>query len=277
MLLLAFDISTRQASVALCDEERLYNEYTWQVGNNHSVELLERIRRLLAECGIAMSALDGLAVSVGPGSFNGVRVAVATAKALAFALRKPLVGISALEISAAQCPYWQGPVCSVLEAGRSELYAACYVSDGQEDEGRVSADLRQLGDYQLLAPKDLAYYLQEQVSPELAGSEKTPTYLFCGEISQSVRQTLAQHMAEPVVFSPALQAARHASTLAHLAHQRFASTRLDDPLGLEPLYMRRRSITTSVRKQPLLGNKSGQTDQQNDEHSTEREEGALRH
>src|SRR5690242_1448561 len=102
MLFLALDTSTRQASVALCDEERLYGEYTWHVGNNHSVELLERIQRLLAEGGVSMSALDGVAVATGPGSFNGVRVAVATAKTLAFALRKPLIGIGTLDVGAVQ-------------------------------------------------------------------------------------------------------------------------------------------------------------------------------
>ena len=62
MLLLALDTSTRQASVALCDEDRLYGEYTWQVGNNHSVELLDRIQRLLAECSFGVSSVEGVAV-----------------------------------------------------------------------------------------------------------------------------------------------------------------------------------------------------------------------
>src|SRR6516162_1142416 len=103
MLLLALDTSTRQSSVALCDEQTLYGEYTWRSGNNHSVELLERIQRLVdVDCGSSLHALDGVVVATGPGSFNGVRVAVATAKAFAFALQKPLVGISTLEVIAAQ-------------------------------------------------------------------------------------------------------------------------------------------------------------------------------
>ncbi len=84
MLLLALDTSTRQASVALCSEDTLYGEYTWQVGNNHSVELLDRIQRLLAECGNTMQDIDGVAIATGPGSFNGLRVAVATGKAPRF-------------------------------------------------------------------------------------------------------------------------------------------------------------------------------------------------
>src|SRR5579884_2353426 len=131
MLLLALDTSTRQASIALCSESELYGEYTWHVGNNHSVELLENVRHLLTECQVAFSQLDAVAVAIGPGSFNGVRVALATAKALAFSLGKPLVGVSTLDILAARQQQWLGPVCAVQEAGRSELYAACYLFDEQ--------------------------------------------------------------------------------------------------------------------------------------------------
>lgn len=101
MLLLALDTSTRQASLALCAEDTVLGEYTWQVGNNHSIELLERIQRLMAECRTAIAEIDGVAVATGPGSFNGLRVAVATAKTLAFALQKPIVGISTLDVIAA--------------------------------------------------------------------------------------------------------------------------------------------------------------------------------
>ncbi|HLI71321.1 MAG TPA: tRNA (adenosine(37)-N6)-threonylcarbamoyltransferase complex dimerization subunit type 1 TsaB [Ktedonobacteraceae bacterium] len=275
MLLLALDTSTRQASVALCDEERLYGEYTWHVGNNHSVELLERVQRLLAEGGVGMSALDGLAVATGPGSFNGVRVAVATAKALAFAMRKPLVGISTLEMCAAQHQQWAGPVCSLLEAGRSELYAACYLFEGQESAGVLTYRSRQLGDYQVLAPHDLALYLQEQISPlvGIEGEAQTSPYLFCGEISEDSRLALTTSMKDRAFFAPVIASVRRASILACLARQRLAENSVDDPLLLEPLYLRRPSITTSTRKRPLLGRNFSSSDQQ----STEREEGALRH
>ena len=138
MLLLALDTSTLQASVALCDEDTLYGEYTWQIGSNHSVELLESVQRLVAECNSNMQAIDVVAVATGPGSFNGVRVAVATAKALAFALQKPLVGVSTLEIIAFQQRQWHGPVCAILEAGRSDLYAACYIFDEIDNSGEIT-------------------------------------------------------------------------------------------------------------------------------------------
>lgn len=279
MLLLALDTSTRQASVALCNERHLYGEYSWQVGNNHSVELLERIQRLLAESEIAMSALDGIVVATGPGSFNGVRVAVATAKTLAFALHRPLIGISTLEAGAAQHQQWPGLVCSLQEAGRRELYAACYLFDVQESAGVLTYRPRQLGSYQLLAPQEVAHYIRDQVLPQAGLSAEAGALpcLCCGEISEQTRQVLGAHLPAPVFFAPALWSVRRASVLASVACQRLAENLLDDPLLLEPLYLRRPSITTSTRKKPLLGKKPVLTDQPDHQQSTEREEGALRH
>jgi len=280
MLLLALDTSTRQASIALCSEDELVGEFSWQVsnaGNNHSVELLDRIRRLMVECGKAMSELDGIAVAKGPGSFNGLRVALATAKALAFALKIPLVGMSTLDSIATQERKWRGPVCAVLEAGRSELYAACYVFDEvQNDDGVITHQMLQLSDYLLDTPQRLAAYLQAQANDWLGvpGERQLPPFLFCGELSDTLRQTLHAQMRETGLFVTGIAATRHASTLALLALQRLHEGEGDDPLLLEPLYLRRPSITTSTRKQPLLG---GLSDQPGGKSTTEREEGALRH
>jgi len=277
MLLLALDTSTRQASVALCDEQTLYGEYTWQIGNNHSVELLERIQRLVVvDCGSSLQVIDGVTVAIGPGSFNGVRVAVATAKALAFALQKPLVGVSTLEIIAAQQDQWRGPVCSILEAGRSELYAACYLFDERDTNGDISYHIRQLSEYLMLSPQQLVNYLNEQMDQwaGVPGKRQVSPILFCGELSETTRQVIYEQMQGKSLFIDNLQATRRASSLALLAIQRLYEGRIEDPMLLEPLYLRRPSITTSIRKQPLLGQKPNQS---SDLNQTEREEGALRH
>jgi len=277
MLLLALDTSTRQASVALCDEQTLYGEYTWQIGNNHSVELLERIQRLVVvDCGSSLQVIDGVTVAIGPGSFNGVRVAVATAKALAFALQKPLVGVSTLEIIAAQQDQWRGPVCSILEAGRSELYAACYLFDELNTDGDIIYHIRQLSEYLMLSPQQLVTYLNEQMDQwaGVPGKRQVSPILFCGELSETTRQVIYERMRGKSLFIDNLQATRRASSLALLAIQRLYEGRIEDPMLLEPLYLRRPSITTSTRKQPLLGQKP---DQSSDLKQTEREEGALRH
>lgn len=301
MLLLALDTSTRQASVALCTEQQLLGEYTWQVGNNHSVELLERIQRLFAECDTRLSALDAIAVANGPGSFNGVRVALTTAKSLAFALRKPLVGISTLDSIAAAHSDWPGPVCAILEAGRSELYVACYIFE-QGDEGEQSEQdvmgstrLRRLSDYQIQSPQEVGTFLREHLSEWLGvpGKRELPTVLLCGEISAASREALHTHIThiqQKHRFAGAIASSRHASALALLAMRRMQDGQMDDPLLLEPLYLRRPSITTSTRKQSLQSGAAGSSDTPGKsaqaakktgpttgQSETEREEGALRH
>jgi len=277
MLLLALDTSTHQASVALCDEQTLYGEYTWQIGNNHSVELLERIQRLVVvDCGSSLQAIDGVTVAIGPGSFNGVRVAVATAKAFAFALHKPLVGVSTLEIIAAQQDKWRGPVCSILEAGRSELYAACYLFDERDNNGEITHHIRQLSEYLMLSPQQLVTHLNEHMNQwaGVPGKRQVSPILFCGELSETTRQVIYEQMQGKSLFIDNLQATRRASSLALLAMQRLDEGKIEDPMLLEPLYLRRPSITKSTRKQPLLGQKRNQS---SDLNQTEREEGALRH
>ncbi len=275
MLQLALDTSTRQASVALCTEETLLGEYAWQVGNNHSVELLERIQRLVTECGQTMQSLEAIAVATGPGSFNGLRVALATAKSLAFALTLPLVGVSTLDVIAAQQQHWRGPICAVMEAGRGELYAACYLFDEIVEAGQLSCELRRLSDYLLEAPEQLKEHVLTHINEwaGVPGERAVPPVLFCGEMSEAARAALSAQLPQGL-FLPALPSTRHAVTLASLAFRRFQRGIVDDPLLLEPLYLRRPSITTSARKQPLLGG-GGKTHRSGDVAQTEREEGAL--
>ena len=270
MLLLALDTSNRRASIALCSEDDVYGEYTWHIDSNHSVELLPRIQRLMAECHATLAQLDGIAVALGPGSFNGVRVALATAKTLAFVLQKPLIGISTLDIIAARQQQITSPVCAIMEAGRSELYAACYRTALQVAEGGyASYALTRISEYGVFSPIQLAELLQEQSETYTF----TTPFLLCGEISEASRQALALRMQAQGLVLENVQSTRHASVLASLAFQKWQEGNVDDPFLLEPLYLRRPSITTSTRKRVLLGTT---IQQPGGPGNTERGEGAVR-
>ncbi len=276
MLLLAFDTSNRHASIALCSEDEVYGEYTWHIDSNHSVELLPRIQRLVAECHTTLSHIDGIAVATGPGSFNGVRVALATAKTLAFVLQKPLFGISTLDIIAAQQRQTTYPLCAIMEAGRSEFYAACYrASLHVTEHGDASYLLARISDYGVYSPAHMAEMLQAQTLEKRNSSSTEPVtaFLFCGELSEASRQVLATHVQTQGLFLDTVQSTRHASVLASLALRRWQEGKADDPLLLEPLYLRRPSITTSTRKRALLGTAFQRPMGQG---KTEREEGAVR-
>src|SRR5262249_88991 len=98
-VLLAIDTSTALASVALYDG-RVLAEATSIAGQDHSRQLLPRIEDLLGAVQRSKSDLTALGVALGPGSFNGLRVGIATAKALAFARGLPIVGIETLRVTA---------------------------------------------------------------------------------------------------------------------------------------------------------------------------------
>jgi len=278
MLLLALDTSTRYSSIALCSDTEFFGEYTWYSGNNHNVELFEYTQRLCAQAQLSLQQVELIAVAIGPGSFNGVRVALATAKTLAFALQKPLVGVSTLDIIAfQQCTYGiQRPVCALLEAGRSEVYAASYMFDElYSAHGELSYRVKRLGDYLLVTPQQLVAYLQEHVPDWFSSAEgqQFPTIVFCGEIGLNTQQALRSSLPQQSLFVGSIQSARRAVSLATIALQRAREGHTDDPLVLEPLYLRRPSITKSTRKRPLLADPAQRLAGQ---YTGEREDGALR-
>ena len=167
-------------------------------------------------------------------------------------------------------------MCSILEAGRSELYAACYLFDGIDNSDENMDHIRPLSDYLMLSPQQLISYVNEHMDEwaGIPGKRQVSPILFCGELSEVTRHVLSEQMQGKSLIIDNMYAIRRASTLALLAIQRLYEGRIEDPMVLEPLYLRRPSITKSVRKQPLLGQKSNQS---SDLSQTEREEGALRH
>src|SRR5713101_3065209 len=122
MKVLALESATLSGGAALVDGERLLGEITLDVAVTHSERLMAAVDRLVAECGFSPRDLDGLAVSIGPGSFTGLRVGLATVKGLALAL----------DVLAARLPFAEAAVCPILDARKGEVYLSLYRWDGQE-------------------------------------------------------------------------------------------------------------------------------------------------
>ena len=151
MRILGIESSSRRGSVALLDGQRLIASLEHEQPNSHAELLLPLIERLLAEAGWPKSSLDRLGVGVGPGSFTGLRAGIALAEGLSVGLERPLVGVSSLLAMAhGALSEHPGPCCALLDARRSELFAAVY--------GQDSAELR--APFALPIP-DLAAFLAE--------------------------------------------------------------------------------------------------------------------
>ncbi len=126
MKILGIDTSTPIGSVALLDGENIVAEHTLNIVQAHSSRLMPAIDTVLKWGEITPNDLDGCVVGVGPGSFTGIRIGVATAKSLCYAVDKPIVGVSTLEAIAYNLRWTDGIVCPILDARRHEIYGSVF-------------------------------------------------------------------------------------------------------------------------------------------------------
>jgi tRNA threonylcarbamoyladenosine biosynthesis protein TsaB len=129
-ILLTVDTSTPAGSVAVSRGETLLGEILLNVKSTHTDRLLLTLRQLLTDTGLQLTDVDAFAVVLGPGSFTGLRVGVATVKGLALATGKPALGVSTLQTLAMQVPFPRHPLCVLLDARKNEVYAGLYHCEG---------------------------------------------------------------------------------------------------------------------------------------------------
>ena len=139
MKILGIDTSTPIGSVALIDDDNIVAEHTLNIVQAHSSRLMPAIDTVLKWGEITPHDLDGYAVGIGPGSFTGVRIGVATVKSLCYAVDKPIVGVSTLEAIAYNLRWTEGLLCPILDARRSEIYGAIF--HGGTEWQRITDDL----------------------------------------------------------------------------------------------------------------------------------------
>jgi tRNA threonylcarbamoyladenosine biosynthesis protein TsaB len=130
-VILAIDTATPHGGVALWQADRLLVQALLSAPREHSKRLFGEIENALTLTQLDRSQLSAVAVSIGPGSFTGLRIGLSAAKGICRALQIPLVAVSTLEALAARLPWATRPVCCLLDARRGEVYAAVYdTSDG---------------------------------------------------------------------------------------------------------------------------------------------------
>jgi len=127
MKVLAFDTSSKALSVALLEEENRLAELTLTIKKNHSITLMPTIEFLMASIDWKPTDLDRIVVAEGPGSYTGLRIAVATAKTLAQTLKIDLVGVSSLLALVPE--EIEGLAIPVMDARRNHVYAGFYQED----------------------------------------------------------------------------------------------------------------------------------------------------
>ena len=129
MRLLALDAATEACSVALLSDGEMIGR-SIEAGKIHSQHILSMVEELLLEGQLSLSALDGIAASIGPGAFTGVRISVAVAQGLAFGAGLPIVPVTTLEALALKAIGGENRrAIACLDARMGELYWGCYAAD----------------------------------------------------------------------------------------------------------------------------------------------------
>lgn len=211
--ILAMDTSGPSLSVALMQGERLTYECMLQNGMTHSQSLMPLVDAALEAGKLSPIDLDCIAVVTGPGSFTGVRIGVTTAKALAHAANKPVLGINALEAIAAGVPLFDGLVCALQDARAGQVYAAGY-------QGGVC-----------VIP-DAALKLEDF----LALTRPYARCCFVGDGAVAHKAVIKTTMGERAVFAPPEAMALSAGCVAALAKSH--PERAIDAKALTPYYLR---------------------------------------
>lgn len=215
-LLLAIDTATRFAGLALYDGETILGEVYWQSHNNHSVELMPALVRMLDQQGKRAADLSAVGVAIGPGSFTGLRIGLSVAKGLAQAQSIPVFGIPTLYVLVCQHAEQRRPVWAVIRAGRGRWCAARY----ERRRGRW----RRRGERELVTLDGLAELI-------------TSRCLVCGELHRQEIDYISEHTEADVVFAPPSLSVRRPACLAELAWQRLENGDADDLATLSPIYL----------------------------------------
>ena len=219
MLILAFETSAKAGSVALMDESRLLGESYCNTGLTHSQTLMTMAEDLLKNCGYIPKDVTAVAVAAGPGSFTGVRIGVAAAKGFAWGGELPCYGISTLEAMAENLGIWQGIVCPVMDARRSQVYNALF----RAEQGK----LVRLTEDRAIALQDLAEEIKNY----------SETVFLVGDGAVLCYNTLSNDV--PMLVSPPEHRMhQRAAGVAILAKQQILAGEAPSGGELQPNYLR---------------------------------------
>jgi len=237
-MILGIDTATAVASVALINDGELVAEQNHlkesqaftavsSSKGNHAEVLVPLVQSLLGEADVSLDRLSGIAVSIGPGSFTGLRIGLATAKGIAYDAGLPIVGVSTLHANAARVKNFDGTICALLDARKSEVYTALF----EHTDGA----LRRLSDDALMS---IAQALG-------AARERAGSLEFVGDGAHAYEKVIIREFG---VGATMLAGGTVAAQVALLAERQFRDREMDDIGALRPVYLRSSEAETQLGK-----------------------------
>jgi tRNA threonylcarbamoyladenosine biosynthesis protein TsaB len=219
MKILAIETATVAGSVAIIDDAAgLVGEVRIDVRVVHAERLMPSIEWLLKASGVLIGEIDAYAVSIGPGSFTGLRIGLSTVKGFSYATGKPIVPVPTLDAFARTLPFCSYMICPMFDARKNEVYAALYKWDGN--------DCKKIMPETAINPADLFKKING------------PT-VFMGEGARIYRGLIEEALKDNAVFAPASRMSPSASTVAEMALEKLKQGIFPDPVSLVPFYIRK--------------------------------------
>lgn len=221
MKILALDTSGQNCSVAIIDEEKVISDFNLSIGTTHSETLLPMIDEVCKSSKIDLSEIDVLACSIGPGSFTGLRIGIATIKGFALAQDKKVIGVSTLEALAHNIANFDGLICSVLDAKNNNVYAGIFKYENDE--------LILQGDYITDNLDTLIGVLQSE----------NQKIMFVGDGAISFKKNFKNALNEKAYFAPLHLTNQLSSSVAKAALERALKNDFDNVDTLNPMYLKK--------------------------------------
>ncbi len=218
MPLLAIDTATPTVGVAIGEHGRTLAEVRLAGGRRHAEQLAPAIEYAAREAGVPIARLSAIACGVGPGLFTGLRVGITTAKTMAFALQVPVIGVSSLDLVAWPLRHTGRTIVAAIDARRGELFWAVY----RPVPGGIVRD----SGYEVGTSADLVADLVARDEEVLFAGDGIRVY------ESELRGYEHSELAGPTFDAPSVR------SLMELACERFVREDFENPLELEPMYLR---------------------------------------
>ena len=204
----AIETSTNAASAAICNGDK-FTEIIQDSKLTHSETLLPQFKEVLKMSNVKREMIDAIAVSIGPGSFTGLRIGLATAKALSYAWQVKIIGVSTLQALAYHFPY--SKVMAMIDAQKNRAYV------------QIFNRLAPITEIEILS-------IDEAINKAADFDEM----IICGDVSNKIKS-----LPENVKIAPLNMRIPRAINVALCGREILASGKVDNVMNIEPLYIRR--------------------------------------
>ncbi len=221
MIILSADTSTDVNTVAILSDNELIGEISINAGKRHSERLISLIDTLLTEAQLSIQDIHILSISIGPGSFTGLRVGLSTWKGIAIARGIPLIGVPTLDAMTRLAPFYNSIVCPILDARMREVFAGIYKFENNNRKTIHENFLGSIHDFsQLLEPY-----------------KNTESIIFFGEGAQLYQNELKQNFPQAQFGEPWWSHPRASTVAIEALHiwQNGYNKNIDEIL---PIYLR---------------------------------------